>query len=273
MNIVGDVAGQLKALEALVEKMPEGELVCLGDPNDRGDDSKGVIEYLMKNGKLIQSNHAHILSEAWLQSAMPGAQPRYYGKSMVFYNGGTATLNSYDKNWQSILKSEYKMSRHGNIEHTFDEDKLHTLIPKEHIDFLIASPMFLETEKYILTHAPIAQNKSIEEVCELGEGFTGGLTTDPKSDSSVLWNRYECSRPNPKLKGKINIYGHNSSTEVKIFCIQYPKGKKVTNETFQDYLKEFGTGDIWGIAMDTSGANKLSGLHLPTMTIYEQEYL
>lgn len=273
MNIVGDVAGQLKALEALVEKMPAGELICLGDPNDRGDDSKGVIEYLMKNGKLIQSNHAHILTEAWTQSAMPGATPRYYSKDLVFHNGGIKTLTSYNDKWDTIINFEYKMSRYGNTEITFKEEKFHTLIPKEHIDFLTTSPLFLEIDNYILTHAPIAQNKSIEEACELGFGFALKMSPDPKSDSSVLWNRHECKKPNPKLNGKINIYGHNSSTAVKIFCTQYPSGKKVTNETFQDYLKEFGTGDIWGIAMDTSAANKLSGLHLPTMTIYEQEYI
>lgn len=272
MNVVGDVAGQLKALEALVAKMPVAELVCLGDPNDRGEDSKGVIEYLMQNGKLIQSNHAHILTEAWLQSAMPGHKPRYYNKDLIFHNGGLNTLTSYNYNWDSILNFEYKMSRYGNTLVSFDEDKLHNIIPKEHIDFLINCPMFLETDKFIMTHAPIPQNKSLEEACEVGNGFSG-LVSDPKSDSSVLWNRYECKRPNPRLNGKINIYGHNSSTAVKIFCEQYPKGKKVINDTFQDYLKEFGIGDIWAIAMDTSASKKLSGLHLPTMTIYEQEYL
>jgi hypothetical protein len=95
-NVFGDVVGNELTLKALLAKMPQdAEALCLGDPNDRGPRSKQVIEFLMQNGRTVFSNHTHMFTEEWKQSAMPGAYPRYYDSNIFFGNGGEYTMKSY----------------------------------------------------------------------------------------------------------------------------------------------------------------------------------
>ena len=118
MNVVGDVAGNFKTLKALLEKMPsDSELLCLGDPVDRGPRSKSVVEFLMTNGKTINSNHAHMMVEAWEQSAYPEMKPRYYGKDVWFYNGAIQTMGSYDSDWSTKLKFSTYQNGYDTVVH------------------------------------------------------------------------------------------------------------------------------------------------------------
>lgn len=268
-NVIGDVAGQLKTLEALIAKMPKGELICLGDPNDRGPDSKGVIEYLMNNGRTVDSNHAHMLVETWEQSTMPGAMPLFYQKDILFYNGGIATMSSYDIDWKNKINFELINENYSN-NCKFD-NKIQDVIPKSHIDFLKNCPMYIEDHSYIFSHAPVHQGLTLAKASKIGTGFFEMF--DSHSEYSLLWNRYVPNRPNKYLNGKINVFGHNSSDSVKIYCTKYPEGWKVDQLKLDNYIKEFGTGNIWAICIDTSSAKILTGLHLPSMVIYQQEYL
>lgn len=272
MFVFGDVAGQYKAMVELLKKVPTGDFVCLGDPNDRGPDSKSVIEFLMSNGRTVHSNHAHVLTEAWKQSANSGAYPRYYEQDIVFHNGGLQTLTSYDVEWDKKIQFEYLMSRYGEKKVHFKESELHKLIPESHIKFLENCPMYIEHDKYIFTHAPLMQDLTLDQASDLGYGFAN-WNFDPISDRSLLWNRHQAKRANVHYPDKINIHGHNSSGKVKIFSVQYPKGLKVDNQTFKEYIDTHGTGDIFTICLDTSKGDKLTGLYLPTMELFEQEYI
>jgi hypothetical protein len=268
-NVIGDVAGELKTLEALLEKMPkENKTLCLGDPNDRGPDSKGVIDFLMKtNASHVMSNHSHFMTEAWKQSAMPGVHPRYYQKDIWFCNGAFQTLSSYNEKWPEIIKFE---SSGQYI--SFEEDKLWTLFPKEHIEYLKELPMYIEDGKFIFTHAPIHIKKTIQEACNLGEGFANMWSRDWFSDTSVLWNREVPDKHNKQLNGKVNIFGHNASDAVKVYSKLYPKSIKCySNEEFKRQVSNI--DDVWGICLDTSSSKKLTGLDLTNMVIYEQEYI
>lgn len=260
-NVVGDVAGNFLTLQALLAKMPkDAELICLGDPNDRGPRSKQVIEFLMKNGKTVFSNHAHMMVDAWKQHAMPGAEPNFYMKGLWPQdNGGMATVFSYgaDVHWMG---------------------KLDRLIPGQHIKWLEQCPLYIQTDKYLFTHAPLHNNMTIEEGCDLGWGFPSNWNFDPMSDFSVIWNRYVPERPNKNISGRINIFGHNASDEVKVYTTQYNQGIKVrTTQEFQKILNDT-TYEVYAIALDTSkkdhkGNQKLTGLHIPSMTLYSQEYI
>lgn len=259
-NVVGDIAGNFLTLQALLAKMPqEAKLICLGDPNDRGPRSKEVIKFLMNDeknngGRTLQSNHAHMMTEAWDQRNSPHTKPLYYDLELwplMECNGGIATMRSYDVDW-------------------FKKKNISNVIPKEHIDFLKNCPLYIENEDFIFTHAPIEAKASVEERSNIGLGFAE-CNDDLTSRRSVLWNRYVPDKPQPKLNGKINIFGHNSSDDVKFYTTTYPNGIKVTQEDIPELLNDWES--VFAIAMDTSGGNKLSGLHLPTMTIYEQEYI
>ncbi len=90
-NIIGDIAGNHKTLMALIEKMPKGKTISVGDIVDRGPRSKEVIEYFRENKEtteVLMGNHEHMLVDYWL-----GTQKYQYG--IYLMNGGTATLESF----------------------------------------------------------------------------------------------------------------------------------------------------------------------------------
>ena len=266
-NLVGDIAGQFLTLKALLAKMPQdAELISLGDPNDRGPRTKELIEFLMTTGKTINSNHAHLMVEAWEQSAMPGAMFRYYEKGIWFQNGAIQTLTSYDKDWPNKINFQTYQDMYDLVVR-YDEDKLHTIIPREHIQFLKNCPMYIETDGFIMTHAPIHEKLTLEQACNLGSGFADVM--DYNSDKSLLWNRYVGNKPNPHLNGKVNIFGHNSSDNVKVYTSSFTNGIKLTPDAF----KNFDMSQVYAICLDTSSVRVLTGLHLPSMTLYQQEYI
>jgi hypothetical protein len=257
-NVIGDVAGNFLTLQSLLTKMPQdAKLICLGDPNDRGPRSKEVIEFLMNDeknngGRTVQSNHAHMMTEAYTQAVLPGAYPLYYDIDLwPQNNGGVATMKSYDPEWHPRKGWAYAF-------------------PKEHINFLKNCSMFIENEDFFFSHAPLWSEFTPFLASQLGTGFASMLP-DYISRGNLLWNRYVPDKPHKHLNGKINIFGHNSSDAVKFYTTSYPNGIKVTNEDMSELLNDWES--VFAIAMDTSGGNKLSGLHLPTMTIYEQEYI
>lgn len=255
-NVVGDVAGNFKTLQALLAKMPQdAELICLGDPMDRGPRSKEVIEFLMKNGRTLQSNHAHMMTTEWHQHATPGAIPRYYEEGIWYSNGGIQTMHSYTdgEDWNNDISR---------------------FVPKAHIDFLENCPMHIWSENYLFTHAPCRQNGNVMEMCKLGDGFASRMRYDWYSDNSLLWNRFVPERPNPQLNGSLNIFGHNAAYWPKVFTPKFPNGIMVKDtEELKPHLE-----DAWALCIDTarknkSGTTRLTGLHVPTMTLYNQEYI
>lgn len=252
---IGDLEGRFKTLEALLKQLPSGSTpVFLGDPNDRGPRTKETIDFLVHNQyPLVQSNHAHMMIHDYLHKVNPGTEYQYYDPGIWFYNGGIQTMESYcpDGIWRPHFEK---------------------FIPLQHIEFLQKSPLFIESGDYIFTHAPIHIKHTLKEACDLGLGFAN-YKFDFKSETSVLWNTVIPSRPNPNLQGKINIFGHNSSKKVKVYNSTYPHGIQVDNELLSRLLKNQKEDPIWAICVDTSAGKKLSGLHLPSMTIYEQEFI
>jgi hypothetical protein len=60
-NIIGDIAGNYKTLMALLKKMPDDEVVSVGDMIDRSSGSADVIRWFMKHGKAIYGNHEDMM--------------------------------------------------------------------------------------------------------------------------------------------------------------------------------------------------------------------
>lgn len=243
-NVIGDIAGQYKTLQALLAKMPQdAELLSLGDPNDRGPASKEVIEFLMKTGRTVFSNHAHLMTEAWMQFATPGAQPMYYEPGLwPEYNGGIPTMQSY--------KSDYRLGQ-----------DISQIVPREHIMWLKQCPMWIESEDYVYTHAPLHSQLSLTDGEDLGGGFHEHY--DSNSGFSLIWNRYVPDKPHKFLNGLINVFGHNSSDKVKLYTTQYPNGIKVDNDRLQELIAIRDQHPIFAICLDTSSAKVLTGMHMP----------
>lgn len=255
LNLIGDAAGNNKTAQALVAKMPSDAFTLfLGDLNDRGPSSKQLIQYIMDNPEKMDSthsNHGEMFTDFYKRTSMPDRRPRYE-KEIFLMNGGGRTLSSY---------------RDGD-----DTDTLvQTLIPKDHIDWLDGRPMYRYTDGFFFSHAPIMTGRSFEQITSLGEGFYPYV--DAISRGNLLWNRYAIDGFHPEIGPKISVYGHNSRSKPVLFCKSYRNGIKITsNDQFHELL-DIDKGECYGICIDTSPSEMLTGLHLPTMTFYYQDYI
>jgi len=173
MNFIGDVAGRFDELMELIGKMPKEEYVFLGDLNDRGPDTPKVIDWVMKNGTCLHSNHGDMFVDFVM------ATGRYHPQIFI-QNGGIATLRSYDVELDTHYSKMIKSAR--------------AKIPGEHIEYLASRPYCFEKDGVFASHAVLNQSYSREEICVEGP-----------IEHSLLWNR-----DNPKEKeGVFQIFGHN----------------------------------------------------------------
>jgi serine/threonine protein phosphatase 1 len=134
---IGDIHGCLEQLQSLllqVNPTAQDQVVFLGDYVDRGPASAGVIELLIEFGKkfpgtvFLRGNHEQMLID-YLAGKDPG---------MFLLNGGTNTLNSYEKMglWP---------------------------IPDSHIDFLSRLQNYALIDEYIFVHAGLRPGIVLEQ--------------------------------------------------------------------------------------------------------------
>jgi hypothetical protein len=240
MNVIGDVAANYLTLLALLKKMPTDETILIGDFLDRGPRAKDLMEWLMKNGKALLGNHEHLCLDAYLNSLDPemkSYKPYYKPGLWVENNGGDTTLKSYDPEFAKKL--------------------IHEIIPAQHIEYIKNLPLYQDLGQFFLSHAPKSPRSSPDECSKLGVGFHQSHKNHTE-DRSLIWNRQR-----PRLwPGKIQIFGHLSFEEVRYYSQKYQAG-----------IRRLPDDDVYAIAIDTSSANVLTGIHLPTMKIYQQEFI
>ena len=214
MNIIADVAGEYNTLLKLIDKMPPGEFIFLGDLVDRGADSSRVIDYVMRNNyKCVMGNHEHLMLDYLTNGG-------FYNRDIWFWNGGSATLGSYPDR----------------------------KVPQEHIDWLSNLPKFLEIDGCLISHAflrpaTIDDRVVLDEVCEFGADISR------KGETTIIWNR---SEPVRRESWRLQICGHNSHWGLR------------------EFRDEQG---LYAICLDDSRQKKLTGLHLPTMEIFQEDYV
>lgn len=165
MYIIGDMHGCAKSLERLLEKIPDEEqLFSTGDLIDRGPDSKRVVSLCIERGiRSVMGNHEHMFFDY-----IDGA--KYYGSGTYLMNGGDKTINDYKEGLSS-----------------------------QHMEYLKALPLYIETEHFFLSHAGIHFMKTIDEASD--------LTLD--MEHNILWNRAGLAD-----LGKPQVIGHNMQSNV-----------------------------------------------------------
>ena len=88
-NVISDIAGNFKALQALLAKMPDGQVLSVGDMIDRGPRSREVVDFFMGGGgEALRGNH----EDFCLQYHCPTGR---YAHDDWAWNGGTATIDSF----------------------------------------------------------------------------------------------------------------------------------------------------------------------------------
>jgi serine/threonine protein phosphatase 1 len=153
--IIGDIHGCLDLLNRLVEKLKwnpqKDQLIFLGDYIDRGQDSKGVIDYILAlrccstNVHCLMGNH-----EALFLAYLTGRQ-----HELFYANGGLTTLESY-----------YRC----NLDWGDD------LIPPKHMEFFKSLLTFLELPDYYVVHAGFRpgvrlEDQSLEDLLWIRDSF------------------------------------------------------------------------------------------------------
>lgn len=255
MNIIGDIAGNLKTLQALLRKMPDEEFISLGDMVDRGPRSKEVMDFIRLHGKALLGNHEHIMMDYYNRSIpQPQGYQPFYRNSTWFDNGGLTTMESFSQGFtEKFLRGE--------------KVDVSALIPQDYIEWLKTLPLFYQDDKLFLSHAPRHHRLNLAEAENLGKGFNS-LWGDPRSDMSLIWNRED---PEP-VEGKIQIYGHNPYPDV-LWHSADPVPGYADRAIGGIPPEEARKLNIYAVGIDTSFNKVLTGINFPTMEIYQQEYI
>ena len=165
---IGDVHGCLDLLEELEALIAadaasiQGEcwLVTLGDAVDRGPASAQVLDHLrlpavagMRRINLMGNHEAMMLD--FLNRPRAG--------SMWLQSGGTETLLSYGVPHEKL----------GRLDNRLADQIVASYIPSEHLDYLLALPVLLDTPLALFVHA----------------GLRPGTGVDQQRDEDLLWFR------------------------------------------------------------------------------------
>jgi len=211
---VGDIHGHRGKLVDLIGKVqpgPDDQLVFLGDYIDRGPDSKGVLDYLMKLQEqypetvFIRGNHEQMMLDA-LHEAHPDRLPadwlrldvespgfstagcsyrEYPNRSMWGRNGGLECFESF-----CVGKDQDEPSRLYEPLLPWDD------IPQKYIDFLIVTKIWHRQSGFLFVHAGFRENH---------------LPLDQQR-FIMLWDRYA-----PPGDQEIHVVGHQPSLDGRPF--------------------------------------------------------
>ena len=140
--IIGDIHGCLDALKRLMDKIPwrpdRDRLIFLGDFIDRGESSKGVVDYVLALRRCssqidcLIGNH-----EVLFLDYMNGKD-----RGLYFRNSGWITLESYRAD-----RPEWDGS----------------LVPPDHMAFYQSLKTYIELEDYYVVHAGFRPGVEIEK--------------------------------------------------------------------------------------------------------------
>lgn len=135
--VIGDVHGRSDLLRRLLAELPDMPVYVLGDVGDRGPDTKGVIETLIRIGaRGVRGNH-----DEWLTTWANGDDFDTFALNPAM--GGSATLASYGVEGR---RPREVLSQHWRV-------------PESHRAWLSALPVALDLEvmgvRYWLVHAGV----------------------------------------------------------------------------------------------------------------------
>jgi len=178
--VIPDIHGCLQTFRYVVENMiklrKDDTLFILGDFIDRGPDSKGVIDYIMKlqaRGFMVttlRGNHEDYMLKTIQEDQSSGFLAKLLGGSKTrkewYRFGGDATMKSF------------------GVDYPRD-------IPPKYVTWLKSLPFYASWGRYLIVHA----------------GFNFKMDNIFEDEYSMMWIRDFDIDPE-KLKGKKIIHGH-----------------------------------------------------------------
>jgi serine/threonine protein phosphatase 1 len=220
--VFGDIAGRYDEMLKIIEKAPNVTPVSVGDMIDRGPKSKQVLEFFAEKGVAVFANHEHLFLDWVYDRGFYDAG--VWGSHM---NGAFATMQSFGcDNCLPAMK-------HTNRMKIIRENK-------DLLDWLATLPMYIESEKYIITHAPINPSIPFKKTLQVNW---------PNLENTLLWNIGDTRR---RKDGKLQIHGHVARKNATLLSDK---------------------AGVYGVNVDSSKGHKLTAMHYPTFKLYEQAYL
>lgn len=136
--VLGDIHGCLTSLETMLEvtsPSPADLIVTLGDYIDRGPQSRGVIDRLLK----LKTTHQfiHLMGNHEIQMIRALETPHDRERFLSALCGGQDTLDSYGG--------------------SFDD------VPAEHWDFIKSAELYHELDEHLLVHAGLVADLPVAE--------------------------------------------------------------------------------------------------------------
>lgn len=194
---ISDIHGCLKQFKALIKKIglkPEDTLILMGDYIDRGEDSKGVLDYIIELKKefnviTLLGNHDAMMRDVFLST---NQAKREWAAGVWIQNGGIKTLESYGLDVESIY-----------IQHT---DLPESLV--EHLWLIRDMPQYYITDTHIFVHSTPRQDEAIEA----------------QNEMELMWRRpsVEDRRGDYKhISGKTVISGHTAQQGRPVMLSDY----------------------------------------------------
>ncbi|RJR40726.1 MAG: serine/threonine protein phosphatase [Deltaproteobacteria bacterium] len=170
---IGDIHGCLGHLEQLLDEVqPDLEkdlLLFVGDYIDRGPDSRGVVDYVLRLRQTYPRGHIICLKgnhEAMFLDFLQGRD-----RERFLFNGGLRTLRDYwGANWDRLPR---------------------LLLPPEHEEFYQELQLYYETPDYIFVHG----------------GLKPGVPLAEQQEEDLLWIRGEFIASVEDF-GRPVIFGH-----------------------------------------------------------------
>lgn len=193
---IGDVHGCLSEMKQLLQRIKahndyhdsvRTHIIFLGDLIDRGPDSKGVIEFLMKfpfkfaKPLFIKGNHEEMMVRGLM------GEPNLLPDWLEY--GGYACAESY-----GVPQSELRGHDPDILEY-----KLRSAIPKKHVDFLDSFLDYVQFGEFLFTHA----------------GIQPGIPIENQSGRELRWIRKPFLEHRGDL-GVMVVHGHTISDEIEV---------------------------------------------------------
>ena len=193
--VIGDIHGRADLLDRMVglisrdlEANPVSDCltVTLGDYIDRGPDSRGVLDRLVRNPfptdfVALKGNHEALL-EAFLSDPSVAERWRHLG--------GLETIHSYRVSvGELMLGKNYEQAAKG----------LRAAVPEQHLKFLASLKTSILVGKYFLCHA----------------GVRPGIPLERQSVEDLLWIR-DAFLSSTVDFGRIVVHGHTPTERPEI---------------------------------------------------------
>lgn len=199
--VIGDIHGQLALLKAAHEQVRQddaahgggGQVIHVGDLIDRGPDSRGVVDYLLRGQQdgqpwtVLKGNHDRFLTRfaaepGWVD---PGMGTRHWVDHVNL--GAAPTLASYG-------------IERGARSHAELHAEVLEKVPEAHLRWLDGLPLWQRIPQALIVHA----------------GIRPGLPVEAQSEHDLLWIR-QGFLDDATDHGELIVHGHTVVERVTHF--------------------------------------------------------